>query len=255
VGAEAGSLTCPRCGAPAAPEAPCCAHCGTALALVSCPACFGRIFKGARFCSHCGAEAARREDQGAPGSTHACPRCRQALARIAVGKTTLEECPGCGGLWSDRAALERMLTDAEAQAAVQGRPAGATLVPSAQRYVPCPECARLMNRVNFARCSGVIVDVCRQHGTWLDRDELQRIVGFVRQGGLTQARDKEREELALARRSLHQQELILAARQRSAGGPDGLRGSSGGSNWGPLDGADLLEAVTTVGSAVFDLFD
>ena len=41
-----------------------------------------------------------------------------------------------------------------------------------------------MNRVNFARCSGVIVDVCRGHGTWFDRDELSGIVQFIRGGGL-----------------------------------------------------------------------
>ena len=42
------------------------------------------------------------------------------------------------------------------------------------RYIPCPICHELMNRVNFANFSGVIVDVCREHGTWFDRDELRR---------------------------------------------------------------------------------
>jgi hypothetical protein len=32
-----------------------------------------------------------------------------------------------------------------------------------------------MNRVNFAEYSGVVVDVCREHGTWFDADERQRI--------------------------------------------------------------------------------
>src|SRR3712207_7758487 len=30
----------------------------------------------------------------------------------------------------------------------------------AVRYRPCPRCARIMNRVNFARRSGVILDIC-----------------------------------------------------------------------------------------------
>ena len=52
------------------------------------------------------------------------------------------------------------------------------------------------NRINFAKCSGVIVDVCKGHGTWFDRDELTRIVEFIRGGGLDAARAKERPLLA-----------------------------------------------------------
>ena len=48
-----------------------------------------------------------------------------------------------------------------------------------------------MNRVNFAHCSHVIVNVCSEHGTWFDRDELRRIVEFIRAGGLTNARAEE----------------------------------------------------------------
>jgi Zn-finger nucleic acid-binding protein len=36
-----------------------------------------------------------------------------------------------------------------------------------------------MQRRNFQRSSGIIVDVCRRHGTWLDADELERIAGFL----------------------------------------------------------------------------
>jgi Zn-finger nucleic acid-binding protein len=32
--------------------------------------------------------------------------------------------------------------------------------------------------------SGVILDVCRDHGTWLDSDELERVVGFILSGAL-----------------------------------------------------------------------
>ena len=50
-----------------------------------------------------------------------------------------------------------------------------------------------MNRINFARCSGVIVDVCRGHGTWFDASELREIVEFIRGGGLELAPKRERE--------------------------------------------------------------
>jgi hypothetical protein len=59
-----------------------------------------------------------------------------------------------------------------------------------------------MHRLNFARCSGVIVDVCRKHGTWFDTNELHRIVQFIRAGGLDRARDREKLELSEERRRL-----------------------------------------------------
>jgi Zn-finger nucleic acid-binding protein len=41
-----------------------------------------------------------------------------------------------------------------------------------------------MNRANFGRVSGVIIDVCRPHGAWFDRGELGAIRRFLRSGGL-----------------------------------------------------------------------
>ena len=61
------------------------------------------------------------------------------------------------------------------------------------RYVPCPSCAKLMNRLNFAHASAVILDICKPHGVWCDRDELRRIVEFIRAGGLDAARKRDRE--------------------------------------------------------------
>src|SRR6185369_1989748 len=74
------------------------------------------------------------------------------------------------------------------------------------KYVPCPICSQLMNRMNFARCSGVIVDICKQHGTWFDRDELSRIVEFIHGGGLEASRVREKEEIREERRRLLEQQ-------------------------------------------------
>ena len=63
------------------------------------------------------------------------------------------------------------------------------------RYVRCPVCRQLMNRTNFARMSGVIVDTCRFHGIWFDADELGKVMDFIARGGLQKARTVELEEL------------------------------------------------------------
>ena len=69
-------------------------------------------------------------------------------------------------------------------------------------YVPCPVCRQLMHRVNFARCSNVVVDICKPHGTWFDKDELRRIVEFIQVGGFAKARADEIAELERQRRQL-----------------------------------------------------
>ena len=77
-----------------------------------------------------------------------------------------------------------------------------------------------MNRMNFARHSGVIVDVCKRHGTWFDRDELRQIVEFIRAGGIDAARDQERAELAIEQQRLKERERALASMPAPAAGAE-----------------------------------
>src|SRR6266567_2878532 len=209
---EAETLNCPMCGSPASPQSSRCDHCGARLATVACPSCFGMMFVGSKFCSHCGAQAARTELPGAPPQL--CPRCRVEMNAVLIGKTDLRECPRCQGIWADSASLQQICTDQERQSAVLGMatplPTTDPDAPEKVSYVPCPICENLMNRVNFANCSHVVVDVCKQHGTWFDRDELRRIVEFIRAGGLESARAKEIAELEAQRRQLKAAKLADA---------------------------------------------
>ena len=112
----------------------------------------------------------------------------------------------CEGLGVGVEAFNEMLTDREKQAALLGAsspnpaPVPFTVNLDGIRYIPCPVCSTLMNRANFARSSGVIVDLCKGHGTWFDRDELQHIVGFIRAGGLEQSRERDRQDWEAERR-------------------------------------------------------
>jgi Zn-finger nucleic acid-binding protein len=47
-----------------------------------------------------------------------------------------------------------------------------------------------MNRQVFARISGVIVDVCKDHGVWFDTGELEAVIEFIEAGGLEAARER-----------------------------------------------------------------
>lgn len=185
------------------------------------------MFLGAKFCSHCGAKADRAEvdDTTAPP----CPRCQAGLEAVVVGKTNLRECPKCEGIWMNRTAFAQICTDNEHQSAVLGMATHLPPDPAGQievvRYLPCPVCADLMNRLNFANCSHVIVDVCAKHGTWFDRDELRRIVEFIRTGGLNKARVLETETLK------SEVERLRANRERLQTGPSAGTWE-GGLDWG-----------------------
>jgi Zn-finger nucleic acid-binding protein len=85
-------------------------------------------------------------------------------------------------------------------------------------YAPCPQCGQLMNRMNFARCSGVIVDVCKGHGTWFDRDELSSIIQFIGSGGFELSRQKEKHELEFERQQLRTEQMVAASRASGATG-------------------------------------
>lgn len=101
-----------------------------------------------------------------------------------------------------RVTFEQVTEDREIRSALVGYlPAAAPSRPSESiRYRPCPACQRFMNRMNYGRISGVIVDVCKEDGIWFDSDELRRVLDFIQAGGLEKARERQIQELEAAKR-------------------------------------------------------
>ena len=203
---QAETLNCTNCGAATSSEAPLCQFCGSRLATVACPSCFAMMFIGSKHCPRCGAVAAVPEIGDA--KDRKCPRCQNAMSLVTIGSTSVLECDQCLGLWLNVSSFEKICAAREQQSAVLGLASPAPTLEvretSKIKYVQCPECSQLMNRINFARCSGVIVDVCKGHGTWFDRDELSRIVEFIRLGGLEASRNREKVSLEEERGRLEQ---------------------------------------------------
>lgn len=220
MGAE--TLNCPMCGAATATDQPRCQYCRSRLATVACGSCFGMMFIGSRHCPRCGARVAKRAEGALP--VLSCPRCRSEMQSMIIGSEEVRECAQCLGLWIDVSTFERICANREEQAVVLGSasPAPTNVVRENTKvtYAPCPECGHLMNRINFARCSGVIVDVCKGHGTWFDRDELARIIDFIRAGGLEVTRAKEKAEIEEERRRLRAEQVALDRRRALTHGLD-----------------------------------
>ncbi len=203
---QAGLLACPHCGAGVAPTSARCEHCSSDLLLKACPRCMHRVFHGHKHCPDCGAELDRAAE-GTPHPDMPCPRCSIPLRARLVGDIVIDECSQCLGLFLDRVAIKRVIEDraqARAQALLGELPRPETRMaprPGEKMYVKCPSCQVMMTRKQFATGAGVVVDVCKAHGTFFDAGELPAIVEFVMQGGLEQAarRDLEHERERLAR--------------------------------------------------------
>lgn len=236
---DAETLRCPSCGALVNNGAAKCSHCGGALATVACPKCLDLMFLDAKFCPGCGASAFQWQPH--PGNLP-CPECAAAMLEGQIGPVQVQHCGRCHGIWLDTRTFSQVCRDADTQSAVLGAsrtdesPVGFN---SAKvRYRKCPRCTNHMNRVNFARCSGVVVDVCGGHGTWFDHLELQRIVQFIRAGGLERSRAAELEHLERER-----QRLIRAREDHPSVPATHMVGEG-------LDGLVLWGAVRAAGSLI-----
>jgi Zn-finger nucleic acid-binding protein/ribosomal protein L40E len=187
---------CGSCGAQVQPDARSCTYCGSAivrdpdqLSLI-CPECFARNSDRSRFCVACGVAFAP-QPLPSEGRELPCPACDTRMPPTQVAGIAVNECPGCHGLWVPgdhfdalvkRAAQlrEQRAPTADAPRVQRGRPTDREV-----RYRRCPECDQFMLRINYRRSSGVILDECRAHGTWLDADELEQVAGFILAGGHT----------------------------------------------------------------------
>lgn len=246
-------LNCPSCGAPASPDDAHCDYCGSTLATMACPSCFAAMFAGMRFCPSCGAEAARNVVDDHPSVS--CPGCGAATHAVKLGATVVDECPECDGAWLDATTFRSLCADRERRAALLEVPPPAetpqtTPLNDPVRYVPCPVCRTLMDRVNFARVSGVIIDVCKSHGVWFGRGELHRVIRFIDGGGLERAKEFEQ------RRALEMKKLEAELWRTAAAGQTSPPSSERFPLTRPTGASAWTEDVTlgAIVKALHDLF-
>ena len=170
-----------------------------------------------------------------------CPACRSELQRIDVGSTPLLECASCDGVWVDADVFERLCAQRESQAAVLQRLSTRTTekITAAVKYRPCLRCGTMMNRVNFGKLSGAVIDVCRGHGTFLDAGELHQIVAFIQGGGLDRARARSIEDLKEEERRLKDLQRKAMLDRRASGGSPRTAGVD-------FDGGDVLTLIDLI---------
>jgi Zn-finger nucleic acid-binding protein len=149
-------------------------------------------------CPLCGGQT----ENGIESLPPVCPRCKTPLEIRICNNEEYDVCNRCGGMWLDKtefqnAARPSLVYREETKKAYRRMPKDEPL-----EYIPCVRCGKLMNRRNFGRISGVIIDECGRHGIWLDTGELEKIRHFIADGGLERSQDREIEKTQIELRDL-----------------------------------------------------
>jgi Zn-finger nucleic acid-binding protein len=250
------SLNCPNCGAAAGTDDAQCDYCGSVLSVMACPSCFGSMFVGMQFCPTCGARGSRELLEET--TRLACPGCRSWMQYVRVGTTQMHECSSCASSWLEAKVFSDLCLNREERGAtmtlIGARSADASLAADrprgVTRYVPCPQCSKLMNRSNFGHRSGVVIDVCKGHGAWFERGELARVLAFIEDGGLERARQEELEKQQEEKRALEREMREVSRLSASVNGTTVFRYShtftrDTGDGWGTTLLRDALEKLLT----------
>ncbi len=112
----------------------------------------------------------------ASGDTSArCPHCRKLLHGVRVGAIELNGCQGCGGIWITNADARQVLEKPEPIFAdLARRCAGNAHGRSPRSQSPqCPVCSAILDGVVT---HNIALDICAEHGTWFDANELDLLV-------------------------------------------------------------------------------
>ncbi len=134
---------------------------------------------------------AARAAAPAPAGPGACPRCADPLEEQDWEEVKVSSCPTCRGTFFPGHGLEETLdklratvtpTDV-ASVLTEFKDRFTRTLPDAVRYKACPVCQTVMTRRNYAKVSGVIIDLCGNHGSWVDEAAFAELASFITRGG------------------------------------------------------------------------
>jgi len=203
-------LHCPSCGAAVARGSQTCDYCAADLDFsmkgktVNCPHCLSRTPADGNFCIRCARSIKGLVKEGKVLEDRLCPRCEMPLRGHDIGDFSVAACDKCNGFFVPHETFE-MMQEKRDSVILPARetPKNAVEPESQVRYVRCPVCRNMMNRNNFARISGVIIDSCRGHGIWFDAGELEKVIDFITRGGLQKAKAVELERIKAEQKIAH----------------------------------------------------
>ena len=200
-------------------------------------------------CVYCGGSP----EKDAPGfRAPLCLSCKGVMKSHPDYEKAVLQCKHCKSLWFGVGVLERMLAELEVEVELRtsNDPDMPPVVPPKRKPQPveyrrCPSCDMPMKRENYKRISGIIIDRCLQHGTYLDGGELEALMEFMKAGGQAAA-DFHDETIRRgqtekrARDAVREKERAKRARLRASAGKTSMfrRMPLDGGLWDLLTGGD-----------------
>ncbi len=114
-----------------------------------------------------------------------CPRCNGPTVKKPYEAVEIDSCLKCSGIWLDKGELEKVISVKQEKfapefvtktlsQAVAGIPKS-----ESSNSIECPVCQSSTRCINYNYGSGVIINICADHGIWFDSGELQRIEVFM----------------------------------------------------------------------------
>ena len=176
---------------------------------MKCSACGRRVPTNRKTCMYCGGGLIQDKRSG---PIHCCG-CFSVMEEVEREGVVIDACPACGGIWFDVGELESLVERAAIPEPYQVESFQALYkVQTPVQYIPelgpprnCPHCNLLMGKKNYKRFSGVIVDVCRFHGLFLDARELEKIQIFLATGGAQKEQRIAKEEFEVVQKVADQE--------------------------------------------------
>jgi Zn-finger nucleic acid-binding protein len=115
-----------------------------------------------------------------------CPRCapeRSPLENIPARDVQAHGCRRCGGLFLDNLAFKAAVVDPKVRKKIEQALRQGVAERDLAPPVACVVCGEPMQR---QRAGQVAIDVCRAHGIWFDRSELDLVVEQMVAAGMDQ---------------------------------------------------------------------
>lgn len=111
-----------------------------------------------------------------------CPRCVLELNNEKYESVDVLFCGQCWGHWMTPDAFTQILkseryafSDAEKNSVLRGWAEKADPKMELERVVKCPDCDQQTERKAFSDDCPVVLDLCHDHGVWLDASEIKQV--------------------------------------------------------------------------------
>jgi len=111
-----------------------------------------------------------------------CPRCKLKLQTEEYESVETLFCGSCWGHWMTQTAFSQVMkserykfSDAEKQSVLRTWAEKAKPDAKLDPVVACPVCKQTTQRKEFSDECPVVLDLCSEHGVWLDASEIKQV--------------------------------------------------------------------------------